>query len=96
MSFSASLGPDVEDVSTNLEPVGDSFDPDHPPGDRLQCVVEDGQLLIGIPAGSNELVRWLGLFTVALFTFLGTLTYYFMLPQQNSWVNSGSGRAPRL
>jgi len=80
MSFSAGLEPGAEDRCTNPDPSDEAFDPDHPPGDRLQCVVEDGQLLIGIPAGSNELVRWLGLFTAVLFAVLWALTYYLVRP----------------
>ena len=61
-SVGACLGPDAEGVSTNIMPAGDSFDAENPPGNRMRCAIEDGQLLIGMPSGSNELVRWLGVF----------------------------------
>ena len=77
-SVGACLGPDAKDVSTNIEPAGDSFEPEAPPGNRMRCVVEDGQLLIGIPSGSNELVRWIGVLAIVLLATDGALTYYFV------------------
>ncbi len=69
--------PDAADGTPDLESDGDWLDPENPPGDRISCVEEDGQLLIGIRCGTNEQVSWLGALVVVLCVVDCGLTFYF-------------------
>ncbi|HUT13758.1 MAG TPA: hypothetical protein VMY42_24935 [Thermoguttaceae bacterium] len=57
----------------------DEFDENCPPGDRVQCFVEGDRMAMSISAGSNALVRWLGVFLVTWFSFMAAFTVHDVL-----------------